>query len=375
MIGGSRPVGRLGLQRQHTGAPGPVDFTPPGLISTLMESLLIAADGAVTSGPAERNAGPADPAAPQDGPLLDAYSSAIVRAVERVGPAVALVSVRQSGSRSNRAGTGSGFVFTPDGYLLTNSHVVRGARSIRVAFANGREFDGDLIGEDSETDVAVVRIGADPLSVAALGRSSALKVGQIAIAIGNPLGFQNTVTAGVISALGRSLRAASGRLMDDIIQTDAALNPGNSGGPLVDSRGEVIGLNTAMIAGAQAICFATGVDTVRWVLGQLLAHGRVRRAFMGVSGATVAVDRRLQRVFELQQVTAVRVIEVQPDSPARRAGLEDGDLLITADGQPLTGIDGLQRLLDAERIDIPTRFHVIRRGRLLELTVTPRESR
>ncbi|HTN50435.1 MAG TPA: trypsin-like peptidase domain-containing protein [Burkholderiaceae bacterium] len=326
---------------------------------------------------ADEDALPVTPptASADDGPLLDAYSSAIVRAVERVGPAVALVSVRHRGSRSNRGGTGSGFAFTPDGYLLTNSHVVRGASAIRVAFANGREYDGDLIGEDSETDVAVVRIGADRLPVAALGRSSSLRVGQIAIAIGNPLGFQNTVTAGVVSALGRSLRAASGRRMDDIIQTDAALNPGNSGGPLVDSRGDVIGLNTAMIAGAQAICFATGVDTVRWVMGQLLAHGRVRRAFIGVSGATVAIDRRLQRAFDLREGTGVRVIEVQPDSPARRAGLEDGDLMVMAVGQPLTGIEVLQRLLDAERIGRATPIRVIRRGRLLDLTITPLESK
>ncbi|HJW50722.1 MAG TPA: trypsin-like peptidase domain-containing protein [Burkholderiaceae bacterium] len=313
--------------------------------------------------------------AANDGALLDAYSSTIVHAVERVGPAVALVSVhkRVRGSRSDRGGAGSGFAFTPDGYLLTNSHVVHDASAIRVAFANGREFEGDLIGEDSETDVAIVRIGADRLPVAELGRSSTLRVGQIAIAIGNPLGFQNTVTAGVISALGRSLRAASGRLMDDIIQTDVALNPGNSGGPLVDSRGDVIGLNTAMIAGAQAICFATGVDTVRWVMGQLLAHGRVRRAFIGVSGATVAVDRRLQRAFNLD-ATGVRVIEVQRGSPAQRAGVEDGDLLVTAEGRPLTGIDVLQRILDAERIDVPVRVRVIRRGRLLDFTITPRES-
>jgi len=314
--------------------------------------------------------------AANDGALLDAYSSTIVRAVERVGPAVALVSVRKRarGSRSDRGGAGSGFAFTPDGYLLTNSHVVHDANAIRVAFANGREFEGDLIGEDSETDVAIVRVGADRLPIAELGRSSTLRVGQIAIAIGNPLGFQNTVTAGVISALGRSLRAASGRLMDDIIQTDVALNPGNSGGPLVDSRGDVIGLNTAMIAGAQAICFATGVDTVRWVMGQLLAHGRVRRAFIGVSGATVAVDRRLQRAFNLEGATGVRVIEVQRGSPAQRAGVEDGDLLVTAEGRPLTGIEVLQRILDAERIDVPVHVRVIRRGRLLDFTITPRES-
>jgi S1-C subfamily serine protease len=310
-----------------------------------------------------------------DGALLDSYSHAIVRAVERIGPAVALVSVRKRGRRGHQAGTGSGFAFTPDGYLLTNSHVVRGASHIRVAFASGREFDADLVGEDAETDVAVLRVGADRLPVAELGRSADLRVGQIAIAIGNPLGFQNTVTAGVVSALGRSLRGASGRLMDDIIQTDAALNPGNSGGPLVNSAGQAIGLNTAMIAGAQAICFATGIDTVRWVLAQLFAHGRVRRAFLGVSGATVPVDRRLQRAFDLRQAMAMRVVAVQPDSPAQQAGLEAGDLLIAADGAPVTGFDALQRLLDAERIGRPTTLQAIRRGRLLSFTATPRESR
>jgi S1-C subfamily serine protease len=317
------------------------------------------------------------PVAAGEGTLLDAYSAAIVNAVERAGPSVALVQVRKraGGLRGERTGAASGFVFTPDGYLLTNSHVVHDAAAIRVAFASGREFDGDLIGEDAETDVAVVRVGADRLPVAQLGHSSMLRVGQIAIAIGNPLGFQNTVTAGVISALGRSLRAASGRRMDDIIQTDAALNPGNSGGPLVNSAGEVIGLNTAMIAGAQSICFATGIDTVRWVIGQLFAHGRVRRAYLGVSGATVPIDRRLQRAFELAQTTGVRVVEVHKDSPASRGGLQDGDLLIGADGIALTGIDALQRLLDSERIDRPTAFRAIRRGRLLDFAVTPRESR
>lgn len=326
---------------------------------------------------ADGEAGPAATAAalPPDATLLDSYSNAIVRAVDRVGPSVALVSVRKGGGRRGRQSTGSGFAFTPDGYLLTNSHVVRGASHIRVGFASGREYDADLIGDDAETDVAVIRVGADRLPVAELGRSASLRVGQIAIAIGNPLGFQNTVTAGVVSALGRSLRAAGGRVMDDIIQTDAALNPGNSGGPLVNSAGDAIGLNTAMIAGAQAICFATGIDTVRWVIAQLFAHGRVRRAYLGVSGATVSVDRRLQRAFDLRQGTAVRVVEVQADSPAKLAGLEDGDLLIAADGAALTGIDALQRLLDAGRIDRETAVQVIRRGRLLSFAVTPRESR
>src|SRR4029453_7341819 len=281
-------------------------------------------------GPFERSprqtAGDATPLQPQpptlartpgDGALLDSYSAAVVNVVEQVGPAVALVSVRKraSGRRPDAAGAGSGFTFTPDGYLLTNSHVVHGVSAIRVAFPDGREYDADFIGEDPDTDVAVVRVGADRLPVARLGQSSTLRAGQIAVAIGNPLGFQNTVTAGVISALGRSLRSATGRRMDDIIQTDAALNPGNSGGPLVNSSAEVVGLNTAMIAGAQAICFATGIDTVRWVIGQLFAHGRVRRAFIGVSGATVPVHRSLQRAFSLTQPTGVRIMEVQPDSP------------------------------------------------------------
>lgn len=311
-----------------------------------------------------------------DAQLLDAYSATIVDVVERVGPAVGFVSTRRRIDRAQRdaSGTGSGFAFTPDGYLLTNSHVVHGASAIRVAFPSGREFDADLVGEDPETDVALLRVGGKDLPVATLGDSSRLRVGQIAVAIGNPLGFQNTVTTGVVSALGRTLRAASGRLMDDIIQTDAALNPGNSGGPLVGSNAEVIGLNTAMIAGAQAICFATGIDTVRWVVGQLFAHGRVKRAFIGISGATVPIDRRLQRAFELDQANGVRVVEVQRGSPAATGGLEDGDLLIGFDGAPVTGIDALQRLLDGGRIGKLVALRVIRRGRLLHFTLTPADA-
>ena len=323
----------------------------------------------------------ADATAPVDDvPLLDAYSTTIVGVVERVGPAVGFVSIqrrlnaeqRESASRQI-GGTGSGFAFTPDGYLLTNSHVVHDASSIRIAFPSGREFDADLVGEDPETDVALVRVGADHLPIAQLGHSGQLKVGQIAVAIGNPLGFQNTVTTGVISALGRTLRASSGRLMDDIIQTDAALNPGNSGGPLVNSAGEVIGLNTAMIAGAQSICFATGIDTVRWVISQLFAHGRVKRAFVGISGTTVPIDRRLQRAFALAQSTGVRVIEVQAHSPAKLSGIEDGDLLIGLDGTPVTGVDTLQRLLNSDRIGKLCAIRLIRRGRLLHFAITPRD--
>lgn len=314
-----------------------------------------------------------------DATLLDAYSRTIVGVVERVGPAVGFVSVRKraqdrGGKTRDAGGTGSGFAFTPDGYLLTNSHVVAGAREIRVAFPDGREFDADVVGEDAHTDIAVLRVGAHDLPVAALGASSGLKVGQIAVAIGNPLGFQNTVTTGVISALGRSLRGASGRMMDDIVQTDAALNPGNSGGPLVNSAGEVIGVNTAIIPGAQAICFATGIDTARWVVQQLFAHGRVRRATLGISGATAPVARRVQRALSLEQSSGVRVIEVLRGSPAQAAGIEDGDLILGLDGKEITGIDVLQRQLDASRIGVLCVLRLVRRGRVLHLTLVPRES-
>lgn len=311
-----------------------------------------------------------------DAALLDAYSRTIVGVVERVGPAVGFVSVRKRRSARlgrEQRGSGSGFAFTPDGYLLTNSHVVHGASAIRVAFADGREFDADLVGDDPDTDLAVIRVGSHDLPMVTLGSSRALRVGQIAVAIGNPLGFQNTVTAGVISALGRSLRAQTGRLMDDVIQTDAALNPGNSGGPLCNSAGEVIGVNTAIIPGAQAICFATGIDTARWVVGQLFAHGRVRRAFIGVAGATAPLPRILQRALGLAQASGVRVQEVQRDSPAQAAGIESGDLLVGLDGVAVGGIDELQRLLDASRIGKVSVLRIVRRNRLLHLTLTPHD--
>ncbi len=317
------------------------------------------------------------PGAAGDDTLLDAYSRTIVEVVERVGPAVALVQIRRrSADRSGRDGdaAGSGFAFTPDGYLLTNHHVVHGARRIRVTLPDEREFDADLIGEDAQTDLAVIRVGVNALPTVPLGRSGGLRVGQIAVAIGNPLGFQNTVTTGVISALGRSLRADSGRSMDDIIQTDAALNPGSSGGPLVSSTGEAIGVNTAIIPGAQGLCFAVGIDTARWVVGQLFAHGRVRRARLGVAGATVPVARRVQLALARDQRSAVRVAEVQAGTPAALAGVEVGDLLVTLDGIPLTGIDTLQRLLDHSRIGRTVTLEVLRRGRLLKLAATPDDS-
>ncbi len=323
---------------------------------------------------------PAPAAAATDPQLLDAYSRTVVDVVERVGPAVASIAVaRQARDRAGRArhveGAGAGFVFTPDGYLLTNSHVVHGATQIGVSLPDGRQFDAQLIGDDPDTDLAVIRVGAHDLPVVTLGSSRALRVGQIAVAIGNPLGFQNTVTAGVVSALGRSLRAQTGRLMDDVIQTDAALNPGNSGGPLVNSAAQVIGVNTAVIPGAQSICFATGIDTARWVVGQLLAFGRVRRAWIGVGGTTAPLPRRLQRALSIDQVSAVRISEVQADSPAAIAGIEVGDLVVGLDGNAIGGIDDLLRRMDASRIDRLCVLRIVRGVKIVHLTLAPRERR
>ncbi len=305
-----------------------------------------------------------------DAPLLDAYSNAVVSAAERVGPAVTHLEVEQSG---RRRGTGSGFLFTPDGLVLTNSHVVHGTRAVRASFADGGTYDADVIGEDPDTDIAVIRIGASGLPAVELGSSRALRVGQLAIAIGNPYGFQHTVTAGVVSALGRSLRGQTGRLIDDVIQTDAALNPGNSGGPLVDSRGAVIGVNTAIIPMAQGICFATAIDTAKWVVTQLLQQGKVRRGYLGFAGANVQLARRTVRYHELATERAVRVESLEPGGPARAAGLERGDLIVAYDGQPVGGIDDLHRLLTAERIGKATAITVVRRTRKLDLAVTASE--
>jgi S1-C subfamily serine protease len=313
------------------------------------------------------------PAHPDDAALLDAYSQAVVAAAERVGPAVAHLEVELAGRGGPRRGTGSGFAFTPDGLLLTNSHVVHGARAVRATFADGTSRDADLLGDDPDTDTAVLRIGAASLPAVELGSSRAVRVGQLVIAIGNPYGFQHTVTAGVVSALGRSLRTQSGRLVDDVLQTDAALNPGNSGGPLVSSRGEVIGVNTAIIPMAQGICFATAIDTVKWVVMQLLREGRVRRAYLGIAGANVPLGRRTARHFALPNATAVRVESLEPGGPGLRAGLEPGDLIVAFEGAAVEGIDGLHRMLGAERIGKPARLTVVRRARKLELEATPAE--
>jgi S1-C subfamily serine protease len=304
-----------------------------------------------------------------DAPLLDAYSAAVVAAVESVGPAVAHLGV----DFGRRQGSGSAFAFTPDGLLLTNSHVVHGARRIRATFADGASREADLVGEDPDTDTAVIRLGGAAPAAVVLGASRELRVGQLAIAIGNPYGFQHTVTAGVVSALGRSLRAQSGRLIDDVLQTDAALNPGNSGGPLVDARGQVIGVNTAIIPGAQGLSFAVGIDTVKTVLVQLLRQGRVRRGYLGIAGATAPLARRLARHFDLANERALRVESVQPESPAARAGLEAGDLIVAFGGQAVNGIDDLHRLLTGGRIGERGAITLLRGARRLEVEIVPAE--
>ena len=322
-----------------------------------------------------------------DDALLDAYSRTVIGALERVQQAVAFISVERrlpgepSGSsspsgrgRGARGGTGSGFLFTPDGYLLTNSHVVHGATHIQVTLADGAKFDADLVGDDPDSDLAVLRIGSpEPLPHVELGESSKLRVGQIAIAVGNPLGLAQTVTTGVVSALGRSLRSNSGRMIYDVIQTDAALNPGNSGGPLINSAGQVIGVNTAIIPGAQAICFATAIDTAKWVIMQIFAHGRVRRAYIGVAGTTMPLGRRVQRYFGLDSVSGVHVMEIVKGSPAALGGLRSDDTIVAIDTLPVHDVDSLQRTLDASRIDKPVNVTVLRGAQRLELTLTPVE--
>ncbi|MFP3568439.1 S1C family serine protease [Paraburkholderia sp. SIMBA_030] len=314
-----------------------------------------------------------------DDALLDAYSRTVIGALERVQQAVAFISVERRlpgevGSRNTRGGTGSGFLFTPDGYLLTNSHVVHGATHIRVTLADGAQYDADLVGDDPGSDLAVLRIGSpEPLPHVELGESSRLKVGQIAIAVGNPLGLAQTVTTGVVSALGRSLRSNSGRMIYDVIQTDAALNPGNSGGPLINSAGQVIGVNTAIIPGAQAICFATAIDTAKWVIMQIFAYGRVRRAYIGVAGITRPLSRRTQRYFGLTSGSGVQVMEIVKGSPAAIGGLRTDDTIVAIDALAVQDVDGLQRTLDSSRIDKPVDITVLRGAQRLDLTLTPVE--
>src|SRR6059058_1038838 len=318
--------------------------------------------------------------APREDEVLDAYSSAVTGAAEKVGPAVVSVEVRHKVERRGRParelpGKGSGFVFTPDGFVLTNSHVVHDATRIEVAFADGRPVAADLVGDDPDTDLAVIRVPPVSLTVAEFGDSAALRVGQLVIAIGNPLGFQSTVTAGVVSALGRSFRSVGGRLIDDVIQTDAALNPGNSGGPLVDARGRVVGVNTAVILPAQGICFAVGINTAKFVTGQLIRHGKIRRGRIGVAGQTVPLLRLAQRALGIDGNSGVLVTGVEPDSPAARAGLASGDIIVEFAGSSVTGIDDLHRGLTADRIGVATTVVVLRGAERLELPITSVESR
>ena len=320
-----------------------------------------------------------------DEAALDAYSQAVTSAAEKVGPAVVSVDVhhrtarrggRGGGGRASSEvpGHGSGFVFTPDGFILTNSHVVHDATRIDAAFGDGMRLRAELVGDDPDTDLAVVRTDPHSLAVAELGDSGRLRVGQLVVAIGNPLGFESTVTAGVVSALGRSFRSVTGRLIDDVIQTDAALNPGNSGGPLVDAHGRVIGVNTAVILPAQGICFAVGINTAKFVAGQLIRHGRIRRGRIGVAGQNVPLLRLARRAHGLDAKSGVLVTGVEPNSPAAQAGIKAGDIIVRFDGQAVAGIDDLHRLLSAERIGNPTVAVVLRGAERLELRIASVES-
>jgi S1-C subfamily serine protease len=301
-------------------------------------------------------------------PPLDPYSERVAHAFETVGPSVTHITAHNARGRS---GTGSGVLFTPDGYLLTNSHVVHDAARLSASLTDGRSFEATLVGDDPATDLAVLRLAGAGLPHAAFGSSRHLRVGQLVVAIGNPLGFQATVTAGIVSALGRTLRGASGRLIESVIQTDAALNPGNSGGPLVDGQGRVVGVNTAMIGGAQGICFAIGVDTAVDVVARLMRDGRVRRSRLGLSGQTTPLDTRLAARLRRQLASAVLISEVQAGSPAETGGLRSGDLLLAFDGELVANVDDLHRMLTAERADRACAAEVLRQGKIETLTVTP----
>ena len=308
--------------------------------------------------------------APADVELLDAYSKAVVHVVEKVGPAVVGVTVR--GARG-RAGGGSGVLFTPDGYVLTNAHVVAGAREMRVTLTDGSEHTAILVGSDPPTDLAVIRIEGVHLPHAELGSSASLRVGQLVVAIGNPLGFSNTVSAGVVSALARSMRAQDGRLIDPILQTDVALNPGNSGGPLVDTHARVVGINTMIILGAQGLSFAVPIDTARWVIGQLMTAGRVRRGFLGLAAQVRPLPKRLARRLELAVETGVEVMQAEPGKPAARGGLLPGDVIVAMDGKPVRNVDEVHRLLDAGSIGRKLPIKAVRGNDLVDMEVTPAE--
>ncbi len=326
----------------------------------------------------------ADPmGAASDESLLDAYSQAVINAAEKVSPSVVHIIVDHklrarrgpySRSPQEARGSGSGFVFTPDGFILTSSHVVHRAAKIEVALPDGRRLEADRVGDDPDTDLAILRINAPNLVPAALGDSQNIRVGQLVIAIGNPYGFQYTVTSGVVSAVGRSLRSRSGRLIDSLIQTDAALNPGNSGGPLVTSHGEVIGVNTAVILPAQGICFAIAINTAKYVAGRLIKDGKIRRGYIGVAGQNVSLPRYLVRMHNLPVGSGVLVVSVESNSPAQKAGLLEGDVIVAFAGQPIAGIDDLHRHLTEKEVDLRSALTVIRRSEKRDFEIVPEES-
>ncbi|MDX2306152.1 MAG: trypsin-like peptidase domain-containing protein [Microscillaceae bacterium] len=325
------------------------------------------------------NSAPSNSTSHTDLALLDAYSQAVVGASQRVSASVAHLKVQQKSSRRRRnpdrqpSGSGSGFIISKEGFIVTNSHVVSQAAKIEVNLTDGRKFQAELVGSDPATDLAVIHINADNLQTVQFGDSSKLQVGQLAIAIGNPYGFEHTLTAGVISALGRSLRSSTGRLIDNVIQTDAALNPGNSGGPLLNSRGEVIGINTAIILPAQGICFAVASNTAEFIIGKLLTKGRVRRGFLGIAGQTTRLPQSFIREFALNQDAAVLVQQVEPDAPTYNRELQKGDLILQFNQQPVRGIDDLHKLLDEDKIGERVKLGIIRDKSRLDITVIPGE--
>ena len=300
--------------------------------------------------------------------LLDAFSEAVIAAADRVSPSVVKIEIQQSG---RRGGSGSGFVFTPDGFILTNSHVVNGARSIHVVLPDGERYQADKVGDDPDTDLAVVRISAKNLTPVTLGDSQSIRVGQLVIAIGNPYGFQATVTSGVVSALGRSLRSQTGRLIDNVIQTDAALNPGNSGGPLVTSNGEVIGVNTAIILPAQGICFAIAINTAKFVAAKLIKDGRIQRGYLGIAGQNAPLHRVLVRTYHLPIETGIFVVSVEQNSPAQKAGVRDGDMIVALDDHAVGDIDALHRLLTDYQAGARAKLTLLRGTEKLVLNVDP----
>jgi S1-C subfamily serine protease len=317
-----------------------------------------------------------------DAILLDAFSQAVTTASAKVSPSVVNIDVRQVPKNKRAAdpsngvrGSGSGFVLTPDGFILTNSHVVHAASRIDVVLTDGGRYEAEIIGDDPDTDLAVVRISAPSLVPANLGDSQRAKVGQLVIAIGNPYGFQCTVTAGVISALGRSLRSTSGRLIDNVIQTDAALNPGNSGGPLVTSHGEVVGVNTAVILPAQGLCFAIAINTAKFVAGRLIQDGKIRRGYIGVAGQNIPLPRRIIRFHKIPIEAGILVVSVEPDSPALRAGLREGDVLLDYDGVPVAGVDDLHKLLTEARLGVASQITILRGVEKQTLSIIPAEYR